>query len=72
MTARKRPPTRAQIIKGMKDYLKHQDDWTSAQLKGKSNKEIERLYYIAYRKVQKFVPIDQEDEERTTKKAKDF
>ena len=51
MAARKRPPTRAQIIKGMKDYLKHQDEWI-AQLKGKSNEEIEILYYIAYRKVQ--------------------
>ena len=53
----------------MKQFLIHQDTWTSAQLKGKSNEEIERLYYLAYKKVQHFVPIGEEEEDIGTKRA---
>ena len=30
------------------------EGWTAAQLKGKANEEIERLYYNAYRRVHQF------------------
>ena len=52
----------------MKDFLLHQDSWKASQLKGKSQEEIERLYYTAYKKVQQFVTIEEEDDARRSSK----
>lgn len=54
----------------MKKYLIHQDNWNANQLKGKPQDEIEILYYIAYRKVQQFVPIEEDDTEKSPKRLK--
>ena len=41
------------MIKAEKERTTN-EGWTTAQLKGKANKEIERLYYNAYRRVHQF------------------
>ncbi|PWA36790.1 hypothetical protein CTI12_AA596490 [Artemisia annua] len=54
---RKRNPTRAQRISEMKVYLMHQGCYKSAQLRGMTYDEIERLYYRIKRYVDKFIPM---------------
>ena len=71
---RPRKPFQAQVIAGMKKFVCMQAGWKMTQLKGKSYKEIQVLYYRAFRRNKDFVLMDSEEEKtrylRSTKKQK--
>ena len=59
---RPRKPSQAQVIAGMKKFLCMQAGWKMTQLKGKSYKEIQVLYYRAFRRNKDFIPMNSEEE----------
>ncbi|GKF71841.1 hypothetical protein Tco_0207955, partial [Tanacetum coccineum] len=59
---RNRPPTKAQKRNQMSTYLKNIGTWKHNQLKSKTYEEIERLFKIEMKRVNTFIPMDQEVE----------
>ncbi|GJW70473.1 hypothetical protein Tco_0127390 [Tanacetum coccineum] len=59
---RNKPPTKAQKRNQMSTYLKNMGTCKHSQLKSKTYKEIERLFEIKMKRVNTFIPMDQEVE----------
>ena len=59
---RPRKASQAQVIARMKKFLCMQAGWKMTQLKGKSYKEIQVLYYRAFRRNKDFIPMNSEEE----------
>ncbi|GKF82333.1 hypothetical protein Tco_0243989, partial [Tanacetum coccineum] len=57
---RNKPPTKAQKRNQMSTYLKNMETWKHTQLKSKTYEEIERLFEIEMKRVNTFIPMDQE------------
>ncbi|GJS15703.1 ribonuclease H-like domain, reverse transcriptase, RNA-dependent DNA polymerase [Tanacetum coccineum] len=57
---RSKPPTKTQIRNRMCAYLKNIGRYKRNQLKGRSYKEIQKLFDKAYKQVNSFVPMDSE------------
>ncbi|GJX96977.1 hypothetical protein Tco_0352775 [Tanacetum coccineum] len=53
----------------MSTYLKNIETWKHSQLKSKSYEEIERVFEIEMKRVNAFIPMDQEDESSKKDKA---
>ncbi|GJU55853.1 retrovirus-related pol polyprotein from transposon TNT 1-94 [Tanacetum coccineum] len=53
----------------MSTYLKNMGTWKHSQLKSKSYEEIERLFEIEMKRVNAFIPMDQEEESSKKDKA---
>ncbi|GJZ77797.1 hypothetical protein Tco_0846386 [Tanacetum coccineum] len=66
---RNKPPTKAQKRNQMSTYLKNMGTWKHTQLKSKTYEEIEKLFEIEMKRVNTFIPMDQEKE--STKKHED-
>ncbi|GJR72462.1 hypothetical protein Tco_0084827 [Tanacetum coccineum] len=63
---RNRPPTKTQKRNQMSTYLKHMGRFKHSQVKRKTYEEIERLFEIEMKRVNTFIPMDQ-DKERSRK-----
>ncbi|GKB08998.1 hypothetical protein Tco_0837310 [Tanacetum coccineum] len=61
---RSKPPTKTQLRNIMITYLKNMGKFNHNQLKGKSYKELQRLYEREQKKINDFVPMDFEKEEK--------
>ncbi|GKA12353.1 hypothetical protein Tco_0691899 [Tanacetum coccineum] len=61
---RSKPPTKTQLRNMMITYLKNMGKFNHNQLKGKSYKELQRLYEREQKKINDFVPMDFEKEEK--------
>ncbi|GJZ77798.1 hypothetical protein Tco_0642470 [Tanacetum coccineum] len=59
---RNKPPTKSQKRNQMSTYLKNMGTWKHTQLKNKTYEEIERLFEIEMKRVNTFIPMDQEVE----------
>ncbi|GJW57304.1 hypothetical protein Tco_0104035, partial [Tanacetum coccineum] len=57
---RSKLPTKAQMRNRMCTYLKNMGGYKHNQLKGRSYEEIQKLFDIAYKQVNSFVPMDSE------------
>ncbi|GKB43281.1 hypothetical protein Tco_0888223 [Tanacetum coccineum] len=57
---RSKPPTKTRIRNRMCAYLKNMGGYKHNQLKGRSYKEIQKLFDKAYKQVNSFVPMDSE------------
>ncbi|GJU87579.1 hypothetical protein Tco_1295125 [Tanacetum coccineum] len=66
---RNRPPTKAQKRTQMSTYLKHMEEYTYKQLKGKSFDEIQKLFDKEMKRVNTFVAMGSEVQERKEKKV---
>ncbi|GJU16655.1 putative nucleotidyltransferase, ribonuclease H [Tanacetum coccineum] len=66
---RNKPPTKAQKRNKMSTYLKNMGTWKQTQLKSKTYKEIEKLFEIEMKRVNTFIPMDQDEE--SSKKHED-
>ncbi|GJZ64120.1 putative ribonuclease H-like domain-containing protein [Tanacetum coccineum] len=64
---RNRPPTKAQKRTQMSTYLKHMGGYTYKQLKGKSFDEIQKLFDKEMKRVNTFVAMSYEVQERNEK-----
>ncbi|GJX69352.1 putative ribonuclease H-like domain-containing protein [Tanacetum coccineum] len=67
---RNRPPTKPQKRNQMSTYLKHMRTYKYSHLKNKTYEEIERLFEIEMKRVNTFIPIDQDVESSKKDKAK--
>ncbi|GKB07929.1 hypothetical protein Tco_0836213 [Tanacetum coccineum] len=61
---RSKPPTITQLRNMMITYLKNMGKFNHNQLKGKSYKELQRLYEREQKWINDFVPMDSEKEEK--------
>ncbi|GJR61353.1 hypothetical protein Tco_1503515 [Tanacetum coccineum] len=61
---RSKPPTKTQLRNIMITYLKNMGKFNHNQLKGKSYDELQRLYEREKKKINDFVPMDSEKEEK--------
>ncbi|GJW23818.1 zf-CCHC domain-containing protein [Tanacetum coccineum] len=66
---RNKPPTKAQNRTQMSTYLKHMRGYTYKQLKGKSFDEIQKLFHKEMKRVNTFVAMGSEVQERKEKKV---
>ncbi|GJZ49684.1 hypothetical protein Tco_0603874 [Tanacetum coccineum] len=66
---RNRPPTKVQKRTQMSTYLKHMGGYTYKQLKGKSFDEIQKLFDKEIKRVNTFVAMGSEVQERNEKKV---
>ncbi|GJX81972.1 hypothetical protein Tco_0331453 [Tanacetum coccineum] len=57
---RSKPPTKTQIRNKMCAYLKNMGRYKHNPLKGRSYKEIQKLFDKAYKQVSSFIPMDSE------------
>ncbi|GKB01074.1 hypothetical protein Tco_0829118 [Tanacetum coccineum] len=61
---RSKPPTKTQMRNRMCTYLKNMGGYKHNQLKGKSYKEIQKLFDKTYKQVNSFVPMASNDKEK--------
>ncbi|GKC74321.1 hypothetical protein Tco_1120204 [Tanacetum coccineum] len=66
---RNKPPTKSQKRNQMSTYLKNMGTWKHSQLKSKSYEEIKRLFEIEMKRINAFIPMDQEEESSKKDKA---
>ncbi|GKD77225.1 retrotransposon protein, putative, ty1-copia subclass [Tanacetum coccineum] len=66
---RNKPPTRAQKRTQMSTYIKHMSGYTYKQLKGKSFDEIQKLFDKEMKRVNTFMAMGSEVQERNEKKV---
>ncbi|GJV13299.1 hypothetical protein Tco_1354840 [Tanacetum coccineum] len=59
---RNKPPTKTQRRNQMSTYLKHMGTYKHSQLKNKNYEEIERLFEKEMKRVNTFIPMDQDEE----------
>ncbi|GKB48976.1 ribonuclease H-like domain-containing protein [Tanacetum coccineum] len=59
---RSKPPTKSQLRNMMMTYLKNMGKFNHSQLKGKSYKELQRLYKREQKWINDFVPMDSKKE----------
>ncbi|GJZ32015.1 hypothetical protein Tco_0577062 [Tanacetum coccineum] len=57
---RNRPPTKSQKRNQMSTYLKNMGTYKHSHLKNKTYEEIERLFEIEMKRVNTFIPMDQD------------
>ncbi|GJZ99619.1 hypothetical protein Tco_0672170 [Tanacetum coccineum] len=67
---RNKPPTKSYKRNQMSTYLKNIGTWKHSQLKSKSYEEIERLFEIEMKRMNTFIPMNQEEESSKKDKAK--
>ncbi|GJQ95960.1 hypothetical protein Tco_0007099 [Tanacetum coccineum] len=65
---RSKPPTKTQMRNRMCTYLKNMGGYKHNQLKGKSYKEIQKLFDKTYKQVNSFVPMTSDDKEKGSEK----
>ncbi|GJU41125.1 hypothetical protein Tco_1194082 [Tanacetum coccineum] len=66
---RNKPPTKSQKRNQMSTYLKNMGTWKHFQLKSKSYEEIERFFEIEMKRVNTFIPMNQDEESSKNDKA---
>ncbi|GJQ89391.1 hypothetical protein Tco_0000530 [Tanacetum coccineum] len=65
---RSKPPTKSQMRNRMCTYLRNMGGYKHNQLKGKSYKEIQKLFDKTYKQVNSFVPMKSDDKDKDSEK----